>query len=437
MKPIEEIPLSQGCALGGGMAIASYIDNCTPCLHSSTGCGFNFELSGAWAAGNQTGGRYTGYMTPCTCLVEKDVVFGGEEKLYNLLINTPKIFKEVDLIVILTGCTSDIIGDDIERVIRRVTPHMDGIKIIYAETGGFKGPASEGANLVLNAIVKQLVMPPQRKAENTVNVLGGFPYYHPFWYGEMEEIKRTLELLEIRTHLFLPGDCDRERMERMAEASLNVVLSDSIGLPAAKLLQEKCGIPYVYAKNGAPIGADASKDFFMEIAQNLALDMAEVEKKLDKEEEHLYRRLEQAVLLWSAISNMDYGLIAPSGHAIGLVRFLTKELGFYPSVVGLSFPGEESENTLWRYLKEMVPDRDPEIIMDPNTIEIQEALDRAKPRFIFARTVEKEIAIKNNSMFLSIAYPITDRQILCCHYLGYRGALRFVEDMFTAAGGIF
>lgn len=63
-----------------------------------------FERSTGYAGGNTS---------PCTNFTEKEVVFGGVDRLRQIIRNTYKVL-DTDLQVVLTGCTAGIVGDDVD-----------------------------------------------------------------------------------------------------------------------------------------------------------------------------------------------------------------------------------------------------------------------------------------------------------------------------------
>ncbi len=437
-------PCSDICALQGALTITHYIDGMIPVVHASKGCNFVFVNPVVSCSGNQGASRYGGYITPSTNLLEKDVIMGGEEKIYTTLEAIPDIYDGVEAAFVMTGCTGDIIGDDLERAIRRAKPKLDAAGIettLFADVGGFKGRSSYGSNLVLNKICKEVVEAPKKKLKNTVNVLGGWPHFKPFWRGEMAEVKRILELLGISINVILPGECDLEGIKRMAEVALNVVISDHIGVEAAAILEEKYGTPYVTLNKGTPIGAEASGEVFTEIAKRLSLDMDEVKKKLDEEERTFYRQLEGIAELWSIFTSQSYALIGDCDYVLGILRFMTGTLGFCPSLIAFTSYGEGTKEAVDEMLKELVPWKDvlPEgevsVLYDPNLPELQEKLDEVQPNIILGRSVDKAYAMKNRLASMVAFYPIVERVIIDRNYFGYRGGLTFAEDFLTAAAG--
>jgi ABC-type nitrate/sulfonate/bicarbonate transport system substrate-binding protein len=148
------------CALGAFHSVLA-IDRCIPILHAGPGCGQ--KAWGAMGMGNgcQGSGYAGGHSVPCTNVSEKEIIFGGEEKLRQLIGNALEVI-DGDLFVVLTGCTSDIVGDDVGEVVRNFQNR--GKPVIYAETGGFKGTNYYGHELVLQAIIEQYL----REVESVV-----------------------------------------------------------------------------------------------------------------------------------------------------------------------------------------------------------------------------------------------------------------------------
>lgn len=434
----QTLPVLESCAFSGAVAVASNIRKCLAAMHSGPGCGFSMSFGCFICSGQQSGSYWSGMVIPSTTLVERDIIFGGEESLYKLLTGPwQDMLKEPELIFVCTGCIGDVIGDDIERVIERATPKLKRTKAIYAITGGFKGTATDGANLALDAICRRLVQPPKVKRKNTVNIFGITPYIDPYWWGDILEIKRMMNALGIKVNAVVPGDCDRKSLERLAEASLNVVVSDKVGIPPAEYLKENYEMPYVFAKRGAPIGIEATNEFLMEVAENLSLDLRKVKKKLDEEAAYVCQRFDQAIPSWVNRSSDTYALIASSHYALGTFRFLTHELGFYPVLIALTLRGKTSEEVLKGLVDELLPpERQPLIMLDPTSHEIKQTLLQMSPppAFLLGRTVEKYLSPQIRSTHFSITWPVYDRVILDKGYMGYKGAINFFEDLLTAVG---
>ena len=136
------------CALGAMQSVVA-IKRGVPILHSGPGCGTKItKLIG------QGEGYAGGSSIPCSNTEEKDVVFGGEKRLKEVIDGSLKVL-DGDLYVVLTGCTSAIVGDDVGGV---VSEYQDeDVPIVYVEGGGFKSNKYGSHSKVVNAIIDQYV----------------------------------------------------------------------------------------------------------------------------------------------------------------------------------------------------------------------------------------------------------------------------------------
>ncbi|MDP4178837.1 MAG: nitrogenase component 1, partial [Bacillota bacterium] len=175
------------CAIGAQQTVLA-IRGAVPILHCGPGCSNKVSLNLTTSAGYQGDSDFGGAHIPSTNSAEKDIVFGGEEKLDGTIEGALKVLKG-DLYVVLTGCTADIVGDDVASVVANY--QKQGKPVINAETAGFKGSNYVGHELVIKSIIEQYigdVKPNVRKG--LVNVFSVVPNQDPFWRGDLKEIKR-------------------------------------------------------------------------------------------------------------------------------------------------------------------------------------------------------------------------------------------------------
>ena len=186
------------CAIGALQSVVA-IPKAVPILHSGPGCGDMiqgfFERSTGYAGGSTS---------PCTNFSEKEVVFGGIDRLRQIITNTYKVLDS-DLQVVLTGCTAGIVGDDVDSLVREF--QEEGKPIVSVETAGFKASNFEAHSLVVNAIIEQYVSlyevdnKPKSETE-TVNLFASIPYQDPFWKGNLAEYKRLLSGIGLKVNVF-------------------------------------------------------------------------------------------------------------------------------------------------------------------------------------------------------------------------------------------
>ena len=196
---------------------------------------------------------------------EKEIVFGGEKKLRELIKATLKIMKG-ELFVVLGGCTGELVGDDIASVVSEF--QNKGVPIVYAETGGFKGNNLVGHELVMKAIIDQFVGEYNgEKEKGLINVFTEVPYYNTFWNGDLTEIKRVLEGAGFKVNILFGYESKGVReWKDIPKAQFNLVLSPWVGLKTAKHLEKKYNQPYLHTPS-IPIGAKETSNFLRKVAE--------------------------------------------------------------------------------------------------------------------------------------------------------------------------
>lgn len=141
------------CALAAMQTVQS-IPGAIPVLHSGPGCAAKLNDN------NGTSGKFSPNIFPCTSISEKEVVFGGTEKLRTTIHNALRVI-DADLFVVLSGCTSEIIGDDIQEVTEEFE---DAEKpVVWAKTPGFKGNNYVGHDWILKSISSSIFGDGSRK----------------------------------------------------------------------------------------------------------------------------------------------------------------------------------------------------------------------------------------------------------------------------------
>ncbi|MDR2136694.1 MAG: hypothetical protein LBO68_00270, partial [Synergistaceae bacterium] len=312
------------CAIGGMQTVVA-IPRAVPILHSGPGCGVMvsgfFDRAKGYAGGNTA---------PCSNFTEREVVFGGEAKLENLIRNTYKVL-DTDLQVVLTGCTSAIVGDDAGQVAKRFAE--EGKPIVYVDTPGFKCSNFEAHSLIVNAVIDQYV---DRYAYNhtekdpgLVNLFATIPYQDPFWKGNLEEFKRIFEGIGLRVNLlFGPYSKGVEEWKSIPQAGFNVLVSPWYGLPIVEHLREKYGQPF-YHFPYLPIGGNETTRFLRglaEFARTQGVDLPEerVEGFIAEEEKVFYEELDS---LATFLLEFRYGLpnfvhvLHDASYIIGISKF--------------------------------------------------------------------------------------------------------------------
>lgn len=428
------------CAIGALQSVVA-IPRAVPILHSGPGCGNMiqgfFERSTGYA-GDST--------SPCTNFTEKEVVFGGTDRLRENIANTYKIL-DTDLQVVLTGCTAGIVGDDIEPVVEEF--REDGKPIVSVETAGFKCSNFEAHSLVVNAVIDQYVSRfeeenPFRSEKNTVNLFASLPYQDPFWKGNLREYKRLLEGIGLSVHvLFGPESGGVREWQQIPKANFNILVSPWYGLPIAEHLEEMYGQPFTQYPN-IPIGANETERFLRQVLafaneQGAELDLDAAEKFIRQEREAYYEEIDN---LATFLLEFRYGLpnhvhiVHDAGYVLGLSKFLLHEVGIVPK------EQFAVDNTPQRFQKQIAAElqstSDKKVIpltFEPDAGKVQDtlrSLHHGGRGLIIGSGWDKELAREKDYDFLSASVPTPYRLVMTTNYVGFSGGLRVIEDIYGA-----
>lgn len=420
------------CALGAQQTVLA-ITRAVPIVHSGPGCAF--KVHGLLGQGQSYVG---GGSIPCTNAGSKEVVFGGVNKLDELIRSSFKVL-DGDLFVVLTGCTSDIIGDDIASVAERY--QEEGKPVVYAETGGFKSNNYSSHSTVVNAIIDQYV-DKYRVGEGVekglVNVFSSIPDQDPYWEGNLEELKRILEGIGLKVNiLFGSRSGGLDEWKTIPNAQLNIVADAWAGVKIAKHLERKYGTPYLHFPY-FPVGGEQTSDFLRRVADAVGADKKLTEQFIKKEEERFYIYLERMA---DFILEFKYNIprrfysVLDSSYAVGMSKFLVNELGILPSGVFIS------DNTPEKFQKLVTEELNniseyrsvtPVFETDGEKILLEIDKDDHKNRFIILGSAwESHYAKEHDADLLLLNIPLTYRLVLNCTYIGYNGGLRVIEEIYN------
>ena len=186
------------CALGGALSLIASIDRAVPIIHAGPGCGTVLNIGQFTSGGYQYIGYAGGLQMPSSNMLEKHVVFGGEDRLREEIRNTLDVI-DADLYFIVTGCTSGLIGDNVKAIAGEFS--TDGRHVIVAETAGFVGDTYKGYDIAYKALIDQVTKYPKKRTKKLVNLFGIVAGQNPFWQGDIEEIVRLLQRIGLKVNL--------------------------------------------------------------------------------------------------------------------------------------------------------------------------------------------------------------------------------------------
>jgi nitrogenase molybdenum-iron protein beta chain len=265
------------CAMAAMQTVQS-IERALPILHSGSGCAE--KLNGSIGSS----GYFSPHIFPCTNISEKEVIFGGEDRLRETIDNALKVV-DADLYVVLTSCASEIIGDDVEEIVKSFKDA--GKPVIYASTPGFKGNNYSGHEWVINAIIEQYLKPSDIKVNGLVNIWAGLPMQDPFWLGNLKTLERLVTELGLTPNTIFGFDRGIKNINKIPQAQFNLLVSPWVGFENVKLLEEKFGTPYLHYPT-LPVGAFETSKFLRAVGEFAGIDSEKTERIIVAHEKEYY-----------------------------------------------------------------------------------------------------------------------------------------------------
>ena len=417
------------CALAA-MQTVQAIPGAIPILHSGPGCAAKLNDN------NGTSGRYSPNIFPCTSISEKEVVFGGSSKLRSTIENALKVI-DADLFVVLSGCTGEIIGDDIEEVAGNFANAEK--PVIWAKTPGFKGNNYVGHDWILKSLFEQYLAEAEpAKEKGLVNLFVAPPQQDPYWLGNLREIESLLQAIGLKPNTIFGFGRSLENIKKLANAEFTILVSPWAGLESAKYLERRFGIPLLQYPV-LPIGASETTKFLRAVQDFTGADKGLTERVIAEKEAEFYYYIERFAdtLLETRILGKRFTVVSDSEYTIAVTKFLVNDMGLFPEKLFIvddapkAFQQKITDevNSLNYGIKTQV-----QFTTDGHDIQEQiKAMDFAGTPLIIGSNWEKKLAAELGAHYINVSYPMLEKLVINDHIAGYSGGLHLLEQIYTAA----
>ena len=225
----------RACVFCGSRVVLYPIADALHLIHGPIGCAaYTWDIRGALSSGPQLH-----RLSFSTDLQEKEVIFGGEPKLYQALIELIDTYGPKAAFVYST-CIVGIIGDDVEAVCKKVSREK-GIPVLAVHSEGFKGTKKDGYKAACDVLFKLVgTGSVQDIASASINILGEFNIGGEAWI-----IKKYYEQMGVQVVSVMTGDGRVDEIRKLHGAGLNVVQCSGAMTFLAEMLKEKYNIPYI------------------------------------------------------------------------------------------------------------------------------------------------------------------------------------------------
>jgi len=225
----------RACVFCGSRVVLYPIADALHLVHGPIGCAvYTWDIRGALSSGPELH-----RLSFSTDLRERDVIFGGEEKLAAALRELIARHQPKAAFVYST-CIVGLIGDDLDAVCAEIATET-GIPVLPVKSEGFKGNKREGYRAACNAMF-HLVGTGDTCGipKKSINILGDFNLA-----GEIWMIRDLYERIGVTVVANITGDGRIGDIRRAHGASLNVVQCSGATIHLANMMKRRYGIPFL------------------------------------------------------------------------------------------------------------------------------------------------------------------------------------------------
>ncbi len=406
-KSIAGSVSQRACVFCGSRVVLYPIADALHIVHGPIGCAaYTWDIRGSQSSGPQLH-----RLSFSTDLGEKDVVFGGEKKLYAGAKELIESYNPKAVFVFST-CIVGVIGDDVEAVCRQLTKET-GIDVIPVMSEGFKGTKKDGYKAACDALMTLVGTDDNYVAPKySINILGDFNLAGELWILAEYYKRIGIEIIACMT-----GDGRVDQIRHSHKASLNVVQCSGSIVHVAKEMEQKYGIPY---KKVSYFGIEDMSDALYEVAQHFNDPelMAKARALVSEEISQLMPALQPYREKLEGKRAAIY--VGGAFKAISLVKAL-RLLGMKTVLVGSQTGNKDDYNLLSKLC-----DKGTVIVDDSNPNELSDFVKQKGADLFIGGVKERPIAYKLGLGFCDHNHERKEA------LAGYVGMLNFAKEVYAS-----
>jgi nitrogenase molybdenum-cofactor synthesis protein NifE len=403
----------RSCAYDGARVVLMPITDVIHLVHGPIGCaGNSWDNRGARSSDSQLYRR--GFTTE---MLENDVIFGGEKKLYKAILDLAERYQsQARAIFVYATCVTAMTGDDVEAVCTAAQAKVT-IPVIPVNTPGFIGDKNIGNRLAGEIMFKYVIgtTEPPFLGDYPINLIGEYNIAGDLW-GMLPLFDR----LGIQILSCFSGDAKFEELRYAHRAKLNIIICSKSLTNLAKKMQKTYGMPYLEESfYGMTDTAKALRDIAREL-DNIVNGLEKrvmqerVERLIAEEEE----KCRTAIAPYRARLEGKTAVLFTGGvKTWSMVNSLT-ELG-----VEVLAAGTQNSTLEDFYRMKGLMHKDAQIIEDTSTAGLLAVMHEKMPDLIVAGGKTKFLALKTKTPFLDINHGRSHP------YAGYEGMVTFSKQL--------
>ena len=403
----------RSCAYDGARVVLMPITDVIHLVHGPIGCaGNSWDNRGARSSDAQLYRR--GFTTE---MLENDVIFGGEKKLYKAILDLAERYKDqARAIFVYATCVTAMTGDDVEAVCMAAAEKVS-IPVIPINTPGFIGDKNIGNRLAGEIMFKYVIgtTEPPFLGEYPINLIGEYNIAGDLW-GMLPLFDR----LGIQVLSCFSGDAKFEELRYAHRAKLNIIICSKSLTNLAKKMQKTYGMPYLEESfYGMTDTAKALRDIARELDNIVnGLEKRVMQDRVERLIEEEEGKCRAAIAPYRARLEGKSAVLFTGGvKTWSMVNSLT-ELG-----VEVLAAGTQNSTLEDFYRMKGLMHKDATIIEDTSTAGLLAVMRAKMPDLIVAGGKTKFLALKTKTPFMDINHGRSHP------YAGYEGMVTFSKQL--------
>ncbi len=397
----------RACVFCGSRVVLYPIADALHLVHGPVGCAaYTWDIRGSLSSGPELH-----RLSFSTDLREKEVIFGGEKKLYAALTELINAYAPKAAFVYAT-CIIGLIGDDVQAVCKTVQTEQ-GIPVIPVHSEGFRGTKKDGYKAACEALFRLVREGGGRPGlPLSINILGDFNLA-----GETWMIKEYYRQIGIKVVACITGDGRVDEIRESSRAGLNVVQCSGSMTQLAKMMEETYGLPF---KRVSYFGIEDTAEALYSVARhfNDLHVMRKTEELVRSEVNRIYPEVQRYRKALEGKRAAIY--VGGSFKAFSLVKAL-RHLGIQTAIVGSQTGNPED----YEYLKEIC-DEGTIIVDDTNPLELSRFMMEKDVDLLIGGVKERPIAYKMGAAFCDHNH---ERKTALA---GFEGMLNFCREVYAS-----
>ena len=260
VRTVPGVITSRGCCYAGCKGVVmGPIKDMVHITHGPVECAFYTWGGRRFKSKPKEGGQNFNEYVFGTDLQEKNIVFGGADKLQKAIDEAIEIFHPKAVGVYAT-CPVGLIGDDIQAV-AAASRKKYGIPILAFNCEGYKGVTqSAGHHIANNTVMNDIIGTGKGEHKKySINLLGEYNIGGDSW-----EIERILNKIGYTVSATLTGDASYGDIQNSNLADVNLVQCYRSINYIANMMETKYGIPWIKCNF---IGIQGTIDTLRELAK--------------------------------------------------------------------------------------------------------------------------------------------------------------------------